>query len=843
MAIEAHASPKLTVDPREGTVTGPRGSVRLEPKVMEVLLVLARRPEHVVSREELLDAVWPGVVVTEHTLSRCIYQLRNELGKIGKAPGQADFNPVETLPKRGYRLKATIKMASAQDAAMPLGLFSELRRRRVFRVAAVYAVVAWGLTEAMSFLIGKIPVFPDWLETLIAILFVMGFPVVMFLAWVFDLGPQGIRRTPPASPRGLLAICAAMGLLVVATATFFFLLYPRGMDTIADLDRATASIAVLPFDNRSPDPDNAYFADGMHDDLLTILSKLGGLRVTSRTSVEKFRSKDATIPQIAETLGVAHVLAGAVQRVGNRVRINVQLIAAEDDNHLWGEAYDRELTAANIFAIQSEVAAAIAEALLATLSVSEKERIRSAPTDDLDAYEAYLLGKQRMAKRISTSLAEAVDYFQKAITLDPNFALAYVGLADSYDLQVAHSGAPQAEMNAKAEAAINMALKIDDKLGEAYTSLGWLKQQRMDFDGAETAYKKALILNPGYATTYHWYGNLLRNSGRSEEAVVQHTKGIELDPLSTIINLNLGNDFEILGRFDEALDQYRKTIEIDPSFSVGYATIADIYWFVHGDLAQAVSWYRRGIALDPENPVTLSWLGRLYLDLQNEDKAGHWINRSMELAPESLDANYAMALLQLRRGDKAQALQVAKRFMATNPLWYSSMLVFLRNDDLAAGRYAEARELYEKSYPVLLNRIDPAIDRTNYHAAIDLALVYRTIGDAEGADRLLGRSLALTRTMPRLGIAGYGISDVRIHTLQAQKEQALAALAQAINQGWRNNWWYCLEQDPTLEAIRHEPRFLALMADVEADMAAQLQQVREMEANGDLEPVPVVGSH
>ena len=296
-----------------------------------------------------------------------------------------------------------------------------------------------------------------------------------------------------------------------------------------------------------------------------------------------------------------------------------------------------------------------------------------------------------------------------------------------------------------------------------------------------------------------------------------------------------------MGRFDEALAQHRKTIEIDPSFSVGYATIADIYWLVYGDLAQAVSWYRRGIALDPENPVTPAWLGRLYLDLQDEVTTEYWINRSMELAPESLDANYAMSLLQLHRGDKALALHFANRLMGPNPPRFSSILVILRNDNLEAGLYAEARELYEKSYPVLLNRIDPAVDKSNYRAAVDLALVYRAIGDDEGADRLLGRSLAITRTMPRLGIAGYGISDVRIHALQAQKEQALAALARAINQGWRNNWWYCLDQDPTLESIRHEPRFLAMMADVEADIAAQLQRVREMEANGELEPVPVVG--
>ncbi len=832
MGIQTDAPPRLTVDPREGMVAGPGGSVRLEPKVMDVLEVFARHPGRVVSRAELLDTVWPDVVVTEHTLTRCIYQLRNELGKIGRKPGQGEYNPIETLSKRGYRLVATIETVSEDDAASSQGLFSELRRRHLIGVAAAYAVIAWASTEATSHLIENIPVFSSWSKALIAIIFVTGFPVVMLLAWVFDVGPQGIRRRPPSPTKRLTTISAATTMLIAATAGLFYLLYPWGFDTRVDLQRSAASIAVLPFDNRSPDPENAYFADGIHDDLLMLLSKLGDLKVVSRTSVEKFRDTDETLPDIGRALGVGHVLEGAVQRVGDRVRVNVQLINATADDHVWAETYDKKLTATNLFAIQSEVAATIADALQATLSLQDQNRLMVVPTDNLAAYEAYLLGKQRAALRTGASVAEAADFFQKAIALDSNFALAYVGLADSYGLQVAYSGAAQDEMNAKAEVAIRRALEIDNQLGEAYTSLAWLKQQGNDFDGAEAAYEKALELNPSYATTYHWYGDLLGLLGRTEEALAQHIKGIELDPVSDILNLHVGNDLEGLGRFDEALDQYKKTIEIEPSFSVAYATIADVYWFVYGDLYQAVPWYHKGIELDPGNPVTPAWLGRLYLDLQDGDKAEYWINRSIELAPESLDANYSMAMLHIFRGNETQALQFATKVADTNPMRFSMTLALLRNNDLQQSDYIKARRRYEDVYPELLSELDPAIDRTNYRAAIDLAAILRAMGDDVGADRLLANSLDVVQTIPRLGLMGHGISDARILALQGKKRQALAALRHAIDQGWRNNWWYCLEHDPNLASIRQEPDFQAMMAEVETDMATQLQRVQQIQADG-----------
>ena len=324
----------------------------------------------------------------------------------------------------------------------------EARRRRMFSAAAVYAVAAWVVIQFANV------AFPGWGIPDSAIRYVvygalLGFPVAPIFGWYYDLTAQGIVRTGPAHPSQKIDLTLhrsdylIMSAFVLVIGAVTYGLVERVLELPGENEFRMAmrpitekSIAVLPLENRSPDPENAYFADGVHDDLLTLLSKLGDLKVISRTSVEKFRDTERTIPEIGRELGVAHILEGAVQRVDDQVRITMQLISAEQDEHLWAETYDRDLSAANIFAIQTEIAESIVDSLHATLSPEEQIRLATVPTQNLAALEAYFHGKQRMAKRASGPLAEAVDYFQQAIALDPDFALAWVGLADSYFLQI-----------------------------------------------------------------------------------------------------------------------------------------------------------------------------------------------------------------------------------------------------------------------------------------------------------------------------------------------------------------------------------------------------------------------
>ena len=292
------------------------------------------------------------------------------------------------------------------------------------------------------------------------------------------------------------------------------------------------SIAVLPFVNMSSDPEQEYFSDGISEELLNLLAKIPDLRVISRSSSFSFKGRNIEIPTVARQLNVAYVLEGSVRKAGTQLRITAQLIEARSDTHLWSEQYDRQLSAASIFAIQSEIASAIAEELRATLSLDEQQQLATvAPTESLPALEAYFLGKQRMATRATDDLAQAADHFQRAIELDPDFALAYVGLADTYTMQIVYAGFPQDEMSVRSEWAINKALELDDRLGEAYASLGLLKTIT-DPKNAEAALKRAVELSPNYVSAHHWYGSLLSILGRPREALTHTNAAVELDPLT-----------------------------------------------------------------------------------------------------------------------------------------------------------------------------------------------------------------------------------------------------------------------------------------------------------------------
>ena len=723
--------------------------------------------------------------------------------------------------------------------------FSELKRRNVMRVGIAYGIVGWVLTEIAS-VVFEAFAFPSWAIQLFISFVVLGFPLALFFAWAYELTPEGLKKEKDVDrsqsitrQTGRKLDFIIIGVMAVAIAYFladkFVWVGEESAMTVA-VSEDRKSIAVLPFADRSAAEENAaFFAAGIHDDLLTLLSKLGDLKVIARTTVERL-DPSMSIGDIGAELDVATVLEGGVQRAGDRVRINVQLIDTSSEAHLWAETYDRELTAADIFAVQSEIATAIAEALQATLSPQEQDRLQAVPTQNLAALEAYFLGKQRMAKRTSEALAEAVDQFQQAIELDPEFALAYVGLADSYRLQANYGGLPKDEMDAKGQVAIDKALQLDDRLGEAHTSLANLRRRRNDFEGAEAAFKRALELNPNYAPAYQWYGEFVgMQVGRPEDAVLLSRKAVALDPLSAIINSDFAEVLDAAGRFDEALVQYQKAIEIDPAFAVAHTQSGHIYWFARGRLDEAISWYEKSISLDPGSPFVPAILGLVYLDLGDERQAQYWIDRSMELAPENFVPNWAMEWLHLYRGEEAQELEYARKVLTINPR-FSYPLAHLRNHDLKAGRYAEARNRYEQSYPTLLNENEPRIDGSNYRAAIGLAFVLSNTDEQERADMLLDRSLTFIDTIPKLGLRGYWIYDVQIYAQRGKKQEALAALRKAIDQGWRTYWWYYLEHDPSLDSIRDEPEFQAMVAEIRADMAEQLERVREMEARGELEP-------
>ena len=711
-------------------------------------------------------------------------------------------------------------------------LIKDVRRRRVLPNAALYIVAAWVAIQVADLAIDAGVI--RWaLRDVFAAAF-LGFPVALIASWFCDITRRGVVRTPPAGADSsfdkslhkrdyvlfvLLIVVWAAGVLYVHTPT--------------PVDK---SIAILPFENPGHDPDNAMFAFGIRVDLQTQLQNLHDLKIIARASSDK-ADAEMSLPEMGLKLGAAYIMKGSVERVLDRVRVNVVLLDAEKDEQTWAGTYDRELTTANWFDIRNEISGVITDRLRAELSPAEQQRLDIVPTENLVALQAYYRGKRRMAKRTTGTLAEAVGYFQKAVELDPGFALAWVGLADSYYLHMLYAGLPEDEAYSNMKAAIDRALELDDQLGEAYATLAnfeWMKND--DAAATEVASRRALELNPNYATAHQWHGTFLANTGRAEEGLAHKRMAQALDPLSAVISLSLGMTLHGLDRIDEALLQYQTAIEIDPAFANAHERIGGIYYEVRGQLDEAAIWFRTAVALDPGQPSHTRYLGFLYLDLGDPDQTEYWFKRHKELAPEFFLADMIMEPLYFYRREEAKALETARKNVTIAPrLPYT--LALLRSHDLQAGRYAEARARYESSYPELLQEDEPTIHEGNIQAAIDLALVLIRTGEQERADLLLDRSLTIAPTIPRGG-DGYAISAVLIYALQGETKAALAALRQAIDQGWRNAWWYYLERDPSLDSIRVEPEFQAMVEEIKADMAAQLERVRVMDASGELEPIP-----
>jgi TolB-like protein/Flp pilus assembly protein TadD len=418
------------------------------------------------------------------------------------------------------------------------------------------------------------------------------------------------------------------------------------------------SIAVLPFENRSRDPDNAYFAEGVQDEILTRLSKVADLKVISRTSTQNYKSAPQNLPEIAKQLGVAHILEGSVQKSGDGVRVNVQLIKAPNDAHLWAETYDRKLT--DIFAIESEIAKTVADALRAKLTGSEERAISSRPTNNPAAYQLYLRGRYFWNKRTGNSLEKAIDYFNQAIVADPKYALAYAGLADTYILKPQYGGSSPQECYPKAREAVKTALELDDTIAEAHTALGGVLGSDGDFAGAWRELQYAIQLNPNYATAHHWLAEaVLIPLGRFDEAIAELRRAIELDPLSLMINAALGALFTSAHHYDEAIVQLRRTYEMDPNFYPAVLFLGQALE-LKGDHEAAIAEYHKAWSLSSNDRSILSYLAYSFARAGKRDEALKLLAEVNQFSADSSNSAYIpafnVAIVYLGLGDKEEAL-------------------------------------------------------------------------------------------------------------------------------------------------------------------------------------------
>ena len=411
---------------------------------------------------------------------------------------------------------------------------SELRRRNVLRIAAAYALVSWILIEAGSVLL---PTFgaPDWFFKIYVLVVLFGFIVALVIAWVFEITPDGVKRErdidrstyQPRSREKMNAIIISLLVIALGVSITFNVTGIRGESATLVDTVAYDSIAVLPFSSRSTDAENQYFADGIHDDILTRLADVESLRVISRTSVNRYRDTTKNMRQIGQELGVATVVEGAVQRSGDQVRITVQLIDAATDEHIWADVYDEALTIQNVFDIQTQISAQIASALRAALTPQDELRLAARPTNSIEAYAEYVKGRGNLSIRSFASLAEARQQFTNAIEIDPNYAQAHSALAQTVLVMLSnHKSIPPSEAFSIAESAIDTALGIDPDLAEAFAARGLLEMMRWEdtrigqgnIESADS-FLKAIELSPSLADTYVWFASLRTTEGDVDGAI------------------------------------------------------------------------------------------------------------------------------------------------------------------------------------------------------------------------------------------------------------------------------------------------------------------------------------
>jgi TolB-like protein/Tfp pilus assembly protein PilF len=440
------------------------------------------------------------------------------------------------------------------------GFFEEIKRRKVYRVAVAYAVVAWLVIQAASIVFPAWEL-PAWALRLTILLLLIGFPIALILAWALEVTPEGIRATPsiPMAPRRRRNIVALVAIGVIVSAAAGFFLLPR-----AAARKIDKSIAVLPFENFSDDKENAYFADGIQDDVLTNLSKIGDLKVISRTSVMPYRGKDKNVKEIGKALGVSAILEGSVRKSGNRVRVNVQLINAENDEHVWSEVYDRDLT--DVFAIQTDLAKKIADELHAKLSPTEQAQMTRKPTENGEAYLAFVQAHNLEREREDLpKLKQAEPLFERALELDPKFALA----AASYSrLQswIHHTFDPSTERRDKARALAERALQLQPDLAEAHLALGFtFYYGERDYGRALAEFAIAKEGLPNEAEVYLAIGAIQRRQGKWDESNANLEKAASLSPNETWPLQNLVLNYQMQRKWDLANKTIDRGLKLAPN--------------------------------------------------------------------------------------------------------------------------------------------------------------------------------------------------------------------------------------------------------------------------------------
>ena len=724
----------------------------------------------------------------------------------------------------------------------------ELKRRRILRVAFFYAAVAWVLLQLSEI---TFPAFgiPDATIRALVIALIVGFPMVIIVAWFASKGPRERSADLPV----WFESAALAGILGLALGLAWLLYMPDEPDSMGSIANQSGtatddrSIAVLPFTNMSSDADNEYFSDGISEELLNVLARIEGLQVAARTSSFAYKGTKKSIQDVGQELGVQTVLEGSVRKSGEEVRITAQLINVSDGMHLWSQTYDRKLT--DVFAIQDEIAGSIVDALKMELLGAQRDALADRATENVDAYQAYLLGCHHWYKRTADDIELAVRYFEQAIKADPDYVPAYTGLADSYMLLTSYGNMTNYAALPKAEEAIAKAMELDPDLSEAHASKGLLYIQHQKPDEAKKELQRALELDPDNAMAHLWYGIALSSLEEDEASVREYQLAYALEPMSKPINTNLAWGLLERGRYDESRVHMERMVRLDEPNVGRYLYGLAVTHHLAGSLAEAVQWYRRSLAYSPENEDAMGGLSQAYLDLGDLENAQIWADRAIDLDPMDGNAVRASLFVRIANNDLGGITPFIEDRMTMegdreNPIG----LVTAGLVEMELGKIEVAREYFDEFRALYSGRIE--VTEFFLFPALATANFYLKHGDSERAEPEMARD-ALARAREKIEerfSRGYHSVDLyyQLATLEAiegKNAAALNAMREAVALGYRSAW--LAMRDPSLASVRDDIGFVNLIDEMKGAVSQESAQLANMSLVAYREPeerVPVAVS-
>ena len=622
----------------------------------------------------------------------------------------------------------------------------ELKRRNVFKVATAYTIASWLLAQIANVLEEALSL-PSWFDTVIVSTLIIGFPIALIFAWAFELTPEGIKkskevditesvtnRTGKKLNRVIISVLS-IALFFVLTERFFFAeaSFIENQQDSADIE--TASIAVLPFVNMSADQSNEYFSDGLSEELLNGLAKIDGMQVAGRTSSFQFKGTNPDLRDVGSVLGVKHILEGSVRKSGNRVRITAQLIQADNGFHLWSETYDRELTANDIFDIQEEITRKVITELKVKLLPQENIAISEQPTEDIEAYNAFLEATQIETSRRPEDIEAAIELYKQAVRIDPSFSLAYARLAYTYNLLYDYGNAPFEETKKLIRENIDQALLINSNEGRAYQALSaYFDIFESDFDKSLDAAKKAVELLPNDAMTQNSLTVAYFRNENDDERNESSKKAYQLDPLNNVIAANYSAYLVRNEEFEAALELLDEIIERSPEYKNAFARKSGILaGLPYGQIDESFKLIYQAYKLDPTNLDLIESVATRAKDLDFYPVAEYMTKELERLYPDNngtLDMRFDLSLAS---GDynKAEemALQLKNNFGSERSLYYFSTLNFVQR------KYKEALAPIEE-YKQELTQTPPIINDSNDGWAGTTVVLFRELGRNKEADIL-----------------------------------------------------------------------------------------------------------